>query len=145
MDAADRRTGFRDQPGSLASGAASLGKWRMPLGTLLHARVGIVMEIRIAFLAALLTLGAHPALAFSCAGEGIGVCHLPTADAIFVATVLSKVSNTPPVGDAPASATPAGGRQTRMVVSSIRPAPGPSLTVKLATNTSSSPTSSKAV
>jgi hypothetical protein len=88
------------------------------------------MEIRIPFLAALLTLGAHPALAFSCVGEGIGGCHLPTADAIFVGTVLSKVSaNTPPVGDPPAPATAAGGRQTRMVVSSIRSARGPNLTV----------------
>ena len=88
------------------------------------------MEIRIAFLAALLTLGAHAALAFSCVGEGIGGCHLPTADAIFVGTVLSKVSaNTPPVADPPAPAAAAGGRQTRMVVSSRQPAPGPTLTV----------------
>jgi hypothetical protein len=88
------------------------------------------MENRIAILAAILTLGAHPALAFSCAGEGIGGCHLPTADAIFVGTVLSKVSaNTPPVGDPPAPATAAGGRQTRMPVSSDRPATGPNLTV----------------
>src|SRR4029077_16876147 len=84
------------------------------------------MEIRISFLAALLTLGAHPALAFSCVGEGIGVCHLPTADTIFIGRVLSKVSaNTPPGGYAPASATAVGGRQ----VSSIQPAPGPNLTV----------------